>query len=125
MKADNDLELHLYYRVRRTYTDVLRAKKRDVPDDSEESSSESDNDEDQLDKIARRDRRRDRRYHTAKRVQRLISQGDLPENCEDVDDIQAWMDDQGHILNVSSMLPCFLRTVDLCSRNREVSADMC
>lgn len=95
-------ELHLYYRVRRMYTDVLRAKKKEVPDDSEASSSENDSDdEDQLDKIARWDKRRDRRHHTAKRVKRLISQGNLPAECGDVDNIQAWMDDQGHILNVS------------------------
>ena len=102
-RVDVDLELHLYSRVRQMYTDLLRAKKKDVADDSENSSSGSDNDEDQVDKVARRDKRKEKRFQTARRVRQLRIKGDLPEKCHDVDSIQAWMDDQGHILTVSTI----------------------
>lgn len=102
-RADGVVELELYRRVRSWYNDILRAKKKEVPDDSQQSSSDPDSEEDTEERMQRRLRRDARRDDTRRRIKRLRDAGQLPDAYRDVDAIQDWMDEQGHILNVRLM----------------------
>ncbi|RSH80007.1 uncharacterized protein EHS24_009678 [Apiotrichum porosum] len=90
-------EDNLYHRICGYYRDLLRAKHKPVPSDSEASTSsgpdsESDPEEQQ---VRRQDRER-RRARTQQRVRKLRQRGPLPKEYRDVDRVTEWMDTVGY-----------------------------
>jgi len=79
----------------------LRAKKQEVIDDSDASPSEEEPDLSDDEIQLRKDKRQLRRDQTKHRVNRLRSTKVLPKNCNNVNDVQEWMDKSGYILPVS------------------------
>ncbi|KAK8845524.1 hypothetical protein IAR55_006239 [Kwoniella newhampshirensis] len=84
-------EDRIHFRIRKHYRDLLRAKYKPVPSDSELSSSEDDPESDPEEVRERKQDREKRRAATQARLVRL-KQKPLPENHKDVDQVTDWMD---------------------------------
>ncbi|WWD22477.1 hypothetical protein CI109_106970 [Kwoniella shandongensis] len=84
-------EDRLFYSIRRHYRDMLRAKYKPVPSDSEKSTTDDDPDSDPDEARERRRNREKKRAATQARVTKLRKKT-LPDNYKDVDQVTDWMD---------------------------------
>ncbi|WWC66782.1 uncharacterized protein I206_100687 [Kwoniella pini CBS 10737] len=87
----------LFHRIRGYYRDLLRAKYKPVPSDSEASTPESEieSDEDSKERTQRQKNRRVRRQASQARCERLRNKT-LPSDVKDVDGVTEWMDKMGY-----------------------------
>ena len=100
----------LYYRVRGYYRDLLRAKFKPVPSDSEASSDDTDPESDREEAARRRQARERKRTLTDARVKRLRGKS-LVEEYKDVGQVTEWMDGLGYQNKVGLRPDLFARGV--------------
>jgi hypothetical protein len=85
----------LFTRIRNYYRDLLRAKYKPVPEDSDADTSNTDTESDREETMRRREHRANRRKQTEDRVERLRKRP-LPDAYRDVDVVLEWMDSKGY-----------------------------
>ncbi|WVW81885.1 hypothetical protein I302_103884 [Kwoniella bestiolae CBS 10118] len=90
-------EDELYHRIRGYYRDLLRAKYKAVPSDSEASTpdSEQESDENPNEVRKRREDRKQRKLKTEARCEKIRKKG-TPDDYRDVDVVTEWMDKMGY-----------------------------
>jgi hypothetical protein len=100
LSAHAATEETLFTRIRNYYRDLLRAKFKPVPEDSDADTSNTDSEPDREETKRRRKRRANRRKQTEDRVERLRKRP-LPDAYRDVDVVLEWMDAKGYQQKVS------------------------